>query len=327
MFDMRRRDFITLLGCTAAAWPVAARAQQPAMPVIGFLNSGQPDTYASLVVGFRKGLSEAGFVEGQNVAIEYRWAAGEYDRLPALAADLVRRQVAVIAAMAAPAALAAKAATATIPIVFNSGIDPVKLGLVVSLGRPRGNMTGVSQLSGLLLAKQMELLRELIPSIVTFSFLVNPNNPDAEDRTREMQAASRSLGLPLHVLNVGTDGNFDTVFETLPPAGGLVVDADPFLFSRRAQLVALAARHAVVASYPFREFTVAGGLMSYATSLADVYRQVGVYTGRILNGEKPADLPVMQPTKYELVINLQTAKMLGLTVPDKLLVAADEVIE
>jgi putative ABC transport system substrate-binding protein len=326
MFDMRRRDFITLLGGTAA-WPGAARAQQPAMPVIGFLNSGQPDTYASLVVGFRKGLSEAGFVEGQNVAIEYRWAAGEYDRLPALAADLVRRQVAVIAAMAAPAALAAKAATATIPIVFNSGIDPVKLGLVVSLGRPHGNMTGVSQLSGLLLAKQMELLRELIPSIVTFSFLVNPNNPDAEDRTREMQAASRSLGLPLHVLNVGTDGNFDTVFETLPPAGGLVVDADPFLFSRRAQLVALAARHAVVASYPFREFTVAGGLMSYATSLADVYRQVGVYTGRILNGEKPADLPVMQPTKYELVINLQTAKMLGLTVPDKLLVAADEVIE
>jgi putative ABC transport system substrate-binding protein len=313
MLDFRRRQFIALLGGTAAAWPLVARAQQPAMPVVGFLNSGQPDTYGSLLVGFRKGLSEAGFVEGQNVAIEYRWAAGEYDRLPGLAADLVRRRVAVIAAMAAPAALAAKEATATIPIVFNSGIDPVKLGLVVSLGRPRGNMTGMSQLSGLLLA--------------TFSFLVNPNNPDAEDRTREMQAASRSFGLPMHVLNVGTDGDFDTVFGTLPRAGGLVVDADPFLFSRRAQLVALAARHAVAASYPFREFTVAGGLMSYATSLTDVYRQVGVYTGRILKGEKPADLPVMQPTKYELVINLKTAKGLGLDVPSTLLARADEVIE
>jgi len=327
MPDVRRRELIALLGGAAAsgALPFAAPAQQ--MPVVGFLNSGQPDAYAPLLVGFRKGLSEAGFVEGQNVAIEYRWAAGEYDRLPALAADLVRRQVAVIAAMAAPAALAAKAATATIPVVFNSGIDPVKLGLVVSLGRPHGNMTGVSQLSGLLLAKQMELLRELIPSIVGFSFVVNPNNPDAEDRTREMQAASLSLGRPLHVLNVGTDGDFDTVFETLPRSGGLVVDADPFLFSRRAQLVALAVRHAVAASYPFREFTVAGGLMSYATSLADVYRQVGVYTGRILKGEKPADLPVMQPTKYELVINLKTARMLGLTVPPTLLATAHEVIE
>jgi putative tryptophan/tyrosine transport system substrate-binding protein len=324
---MKRREFITLLGGATVAWPLAAQAQQPAMPVVGFLSSGQPDMYASLLLGFRRGLSGLGFVEGQNVAVEYRWAAGEYHRLPALAADLVGRQVVAIAAMAAPAALAAKAATATIPIVFNSGIDPVKLGLVASLGRPRGNMTGVSQLSGLLLAKQMELLRELIPSIVTVCFLVNPNNPDAEERTREMQAASHSLGLPLHVLNVGTDGDLDTVFEIVPRAGGLVVDADPFLFSRREQLVALAARHAVAASYPFREFIVAGGLMSYATSLADVYRQVGVYTGRILKGEKPADLPVMQPTKYELVINLKTAKTLGLEVPATLLAIADEVIE
>jgi putative ABC transport system substrate-binding protein len=324
---LKRREFITLLGGTAA-WPLAARAQQPAMPVIGLLDQRSPDALADRLRGFRQGLKDAGFVEGQNAAIEYRWAENQVDRLPQLAADLVRRQVAVIVAPAGLApALAAKAATKTIPIVFVIADDPVKLGLVASLARPGGNLTGINFLSGELTAKRLELLRELMPSATRVAVLVNPAN--AENPEREVEAAARSIGLQIQTLNASTIREINAAFATFvrerPDA--VFVGLDPFFNSRRIQLVQLAARYAIPASYPVRDFAEAGGLMSYGANIADAWRQAGSYAGRILKGAKAADLPVVQATKFELVFNVQTATMLGLTVPDKLLVAADEVIE
>jgi putative tryptophan/tyrosine transport system substrate-binding protein len=323
---MTRRELITLLGGTTAAWPLAARAQQPGMPVIGLLSARSPAADTPLIAVIRQGLNEAGFVEGRNVGIDYRWSEGRYDRLAGLAADLVRRQVAIIVVLGGdPSALAAKAATATIPIVFSSGTDPVKLGLVSSLNRPGGNLTGVSFLSSLLLAKQLELLRELVPAATTIGFLVNSNT---EARTREMQETVRAVGRQLHVVTASTEGELEPALATVQQrAGALVIAADPFFEDRRDQLVALAARYALPTSYPFREDAMAGGLMSYGTSPTDTFRQVGIYAGRILKGEKPADLPVQQSTKVEFVINLKTAKALGLTFPITLLGRADEVIE
>jgi putative ABC transport system substrate-binding protein len=326
---MRRREFIAGLG-GAAAWPLAARAQQQPTPVIGFLHSASPGPHADLVRAFRRGLSEAGYVEGHNVAIEYRWAEGQTDRLPALAADLVRRQVTVIAALASTAALAAKAATATIPIVFELGDDPVELGLVTSLNRPSGNLTGVTSLNTELGPKRLELLHELVPTASTIALLVNPTNPRlAEKLSRDVQAAAHTLGLQLHVLHSSTDRDIDTVFATLAQlrAGGLVIGNDAFFVNQIKQLADLALRYAVPTIFQTHEFAAAGGLMSYGTSLMDMFRQVGVYTGRILQGEKPADLPVQQAAKVELVINMNTAKALGLTFPITLLGRADEVIE
>jgi putative ABC transport system substrate-binding protein len=326
---VKRREFITLLG-GSAAWPLAARAQQ-AMPVIGFLHPASPDVLTQPTAAFRKSLNDVGFVEGQNLAIEYRWANNEYERFPALAADLVRRQVSVIAVPSStPGTLAAKAATTTIPIVFAIGGDPVALGLVASFSRPGGNLTGVSLLNVVTVAKRLWLLHELVPTTKAVALLVNPSNrwqTDAE--TRELQAAARTLGLELHILNASSDGELDTVFTTLVQrnASALVVQSDPFFVSRRDRLVALAALHAVPAIYGRRDIAVAGGLMSYADDIADSYRQVGIYCGRILKGEKPADLPVIQPTKFEFIINLKTAKTLGLTFPSGLLAIADEVIE
>jgi ABC-type uncharacterized transport system substrate-binding protein len=326
---MRRREFITLIGGAAAAWPLAARAQQAAVPVIGFLSSSQPADRARYLTAFRQGVRETGYVEHQNMAIEYRWAQEQYDRLPDLAADLVRRQVAVIAAQDTPAAIAAKAATATVPIVFVTGADPVKLGLVASLNRPGGNVTGIAFISGQLGSKQLGLLHELRPGAVRVAVLVDPNFPGTESFVSDAQAAASAIGKQVDVLHAGTGRDIDTVFAHLAQKSVDALLAGPSVLfnNRRVQLVTLAAYHRVPAIYSWREGAEAGGLMSYGTNLSDTFRQTGVYTGRVLKGEKPADLPVQAPTRYQLAINLKTAKALGLTVSDTLLARADEVIE
>jgi putative ABC transport system substrate-binding protein len=328
---MKSRDFITLLGGAAAAMPFAARAQQPALPVIGFLSSETPSGYAFRAAAFRQGLSEAGYVESRNVAIEYRWAEGHYDRLPALAADLVRRQVAVIAAAGTQSALAAKAATTTIPIVFSTAADPVAEGLVASLARPGGNATGVNNLATELVQKQIEKLHQMVPAATAIAALVNPTNPTlAEPATKEVQAAGRTLGLKMiHIIQASTERDIDAAFATLfrLGAGALVVCPDTFFTSRRDQIAALAIRHAIPVIYHLRELPAAGGLMSYGPSATDGYHRVGIYAARILKGERPGDLPVQRATKFDLVINLTTAKVLGLEVPFYLQQLADEVIE
>jgi len=331
---VRRREFITLLGGTTAAWPLAARAQQPAMPVIGFLHPASRPTllegYAARLRAFHEGLKDAGFIEGQNVAIEYRWAEGQLDRLPALATELVRQQVAVIVADNSVAAFAAKGATTTIPIVFSSPEDPVGLGLVASLARPDGNLTGINWFASELAAKRLELLRELVPGAARVALLVEPANVRiAESTVREVEAAARAMGLQIRVLNANTSCEIDTAFATLASErpDALFVSSSTLFGARRIQLTQWATHHRVPATYSARQYVEAGGLMSYGASQTDASRQMGVYTGRILKGAKPADLPVVQSSKFELVINASTARMLGLTVPDKLLVAADEVIE
>jgi putative tryptophan/tyrosine transport system substrate-binding protein len=328
---MKRRDFITLLGGAAAAWPLTARAQQPGkLPTVGFVGSDSPDLYADRLRAFRLGLKSTGFIEGQNVAIEYRWAEGRNDKLPALTADLVHRQVAVIVAPTTPSVLAAKATTEAIPIVFFVAGDPVDLGLVASLGRPNGNLTGATTLTLEVGPKWLQLLHEMVPNATSLALLINPTSPNlAEAQSRDLQAAARSRGLQLQVLHASSDSDFETAFENVARlrTGGLVISSDSFFFSRSDQLATLAARHAVPTIFGFREFVAAGGLMSYGGSLAESFRWVGVYTGRILKGEKPADLPVQQSTKIELFINLKTAQALGLEVPATLLTRADEVIE
>ena len=326
---MKRREFVTLLGATAA-WPLAAPAQQPPMQVIGFLSSRSAEDSERVVAAFRQGLAEAGYVEGRNVAIEFRWAQGQFDRLPALAAELVASPVDVLAAVAGnQAPRAAKAATSSIPIVFAIGEDPVKEGLVLSLNRPGANVTGATFFTALLGAKRLGLLRELVPKAEVIALLVNQNSSQGQGQAKDVQEAARDLGQRLVVLNGGTDEEIDAAFASLAQnrVGALLVGADPFFDPRRDRLVGLAARHAVPAIYQFRDYALAGGLISYGASITDLYQQVGVYVGRVLKGDKPADLPVMLPTKFELVINLKTAKALGLEVPDRLLALADEVIE
>jgi putative tryptophan/tyrosine transport system substrate-binding protein len=325
---MKRREFITLFGGTAVAWPLAVRAQQSTVPVVGFLSSRAPGENETILVAFRRGLKEVGYVEGQNVAVEYRWADNQYDRLPALAADLVGRQVAVIVSNGPPITTA-KAATSTIPIVFAVGFDPLTFGLVTSLSRPSGNLTGVSILDVEIGPKRLELLHELIPTATVMALLVNPTTPAAEVIAGDVRAAARAHGLQLHVLHAASDSDFDGAFATVAQlqAGALIIGGDPFFTSRSRQLGELTVARRIPTIYEFREFAEAGGLISYGTSLADAYRQVGVYTGRVLKGEKPSDLPVQQATKVELILNLKTAKALGITVPISLLGRADEVIE
>ena len=327
---MRRREFIAMLGGVAVAWPHAARAQQPGMPVIGFLGAGSPGPLRDQVAALYRGLKETGYIERRNVTIEYRWAEGQYDRLPGLAAELVQRQVTVIVTTGGSAsAPAAKAATTTIPIVFTSGADPIETGLVASLSQPGGNITGASFLADVLEAKRVELLHEVVPNVGVIALLVNPNNTRAEAQLRDTQEAAARLGIRLIVLRASNEPEIDTSFAILAREGAraLLVASDAFFYSRHNQLVALAARHAVPAIYQVREFTAAGGLMSYGTSVAEAYHQAGVYTGRILKGEKPADLPVIQSTKFELVINLKTAKALDVVVSNAMQLLADEVIE
>ena len=329
MFGIRRREFITLLGGAAATWPLAARAQ-PAMPVIGYLDTRSPDAVADRLRAFRQGLKDTGYVERENVGIEYRWAEGQYDRLPELAAELVRRPVTAIVATSTSSALAAKAVTTTIPVVFLVAEDPVRLGLVASLARPGGNLTGINFFASELAAKRLELLRELVPGATRITVLVNPaNTMTTEAALRDAVPAARAIGLQTQVLNASTSLEIDAAFASIvrEQLDALFVAVDPFLISRRAQLVNLASRHAIPATFPSREFTEIGGLMSYGANIPEAYHQVGVHAARILKGAKPADLPVEQSSKFELVINSSTARMLGLTVPDKLLSIADEVIE
>jgi putative tryptophan/tyrosine transport system substrate-binding protein len=325
-----RRDFITLVGGAVAAWPLAARAQQPTMPVIGLLSARSPEESAHLIAAFRQGLAEGGFVEGQNVAIEFRWARGQYDLLPALAADLVSRRVNVLTtAGGEPAAVAAKRATSTIPIVFGSGSDPVRAGLVESWNRPGGNATGITFMTTLMEPKRLGLLRDLVPGVPLVGVLLNPSFPPAERQLQDIEEAARSVDQRIVIAKAGTDAELDAAFATLIKAsvGGLLVGADPYFDTRRERIVAFAQQQRLPAIYQFREFAVAGGLLSYGIDVVDAYRQYGVYTARILKGARPADLPVLQPTKFELVVNLKTARALGVKISDNLLSLADEVIE
>jgi putative ABC transport system substrate-binding protein len=328
MSDLRRRQFITLVGGSAAAWPLAARGQQPALPVIGFVQTAAQGATTHLTAAFHRGLKQAGYIEGQNVEVVYRYADGQYDQLPALVADLVRRQVALIGAFGPPAAQAAKAATTTIPIVFTS-TDPVKYGLVASLNRPGGNVTGVHVLTADLEGKRLEVLSELVPASAPVAVLINPKGDYAEQQAKDLQAGAHGIGRQILILNASSERDINTAFRTLIArrAAGLLVAADPFFLGRREQLIALASYHAIPAIYEWREYALAGGLMTYGTILTDLYQQAGVYAGRVLRGEKPSDLPVVQPTKFNLVINLKTAKALGLDMPPTLLARADEVIE
>jgi putative ABC transport system substrate-binding protein len=329
-FDrLRRREFVTLLGGTAAAWPLAARAQQPVLPVIGFLSVLSPTLDELHLHGFIQGLNEAGYVENRNVAIEFRWAEGHYDRLPTLAADLVDRRVAVIMAGGPPAARVAKAATSTIPIVFTSGDDPVQIGLVPSLNRPRGNITGVHLFFSELSAKKLGLLHDLLPQVTVIAAMLNPTSPSAERQAKDLQTAGRALGLQIHVVHASNGQEIEAAFNTFTRqnVGAAIIGSDPGLYAWRDQIVALAARHAIPAVYEIREYVDAGGLMSYGTNVKDAYRLAAIYVGRILKGEKPADLPVMQETKFELVLNRKTAKTLGINIPDNVLSLVDDVIE
>jgi putative tryptophan/tyrosine transport system substrate-binding protein len=328
MPGMRRREFVSLFGA-AATWPMAALAQRPSMPVIGFLSSTSPDTYAPFLSAFYQGLNESGYLPGRSVAIEFRWAEGQYDRLPRLAAELVQRHVGVLCAISTPAAIAAEKATSTIPIVFFIGGDPVKFGLVAGLNRPGGNATGVNVIATELEAKRLGLLRELMPAATTAAVLLNPQNPNAETQLNDVEQAGRAAGWQIQVLNASTERDLEAAFTSLSRrrTDALVITGDTFFATQRNQLVTLAARHAIPAIYQRREYAQAGGLITYGTNFSDMFRQTGSYAGRILKGAKPTDLPIIQPTRFELVINRKTAKILGLQIPDKLLAVADEVIE